>query len=413
MVLLRERWRGICMLQVESSMTALKADFSRHNPLKHSRPPARTAAPRLLFTYFGRRGFSEFVLRLAEAVPAVRIASATFAISRQNDRFQDFVQLGHDLEPVDTFRTDVGAFCAWRAQRLGQQVIERVRRDRVDAVVSLMSHVWTGLISPSIRASGARLVSVVHDATPHPGDLRSLLGRCIPSQFEHSDLVVTLSNHVTDLLKSTGTVDPDCIRTLFHPHLNLGPVVRPSFPAPGEPFRLLFLGRILPYKGLPILLDAVESLLREGFNLQLGVFGTGALGANRARLEAIGAEVRNRWLTADEISAVLARYHAVALSHSEASQSGVAALALGHGLPVVATPVGGLVEQIKDGVNGIMAASADANALAASIKYLARDRQFYNGLVAGIRLSQQSRSMQTFLHRLLEHINEVCGQSGH
>ena len=373
---------------------------------------SKATGPRVLFTYFGRRGLSEFVLRLAEAVPSAPIDRAVFSVSRQNDRFQDFQQLGDKLEPVDTFHSGLGALCAWRVQRIRQQIFERVRRDRIDAVVSLMSHVWTGLISPSARAGGARIVSVVHDAVPHQGDLRSSLGRCMPAGIKNSDLVVTLSHHVTDQLKAGGTVDPARVRTLFHPHLNLGAVGYPKFPNAGEAFRLLFLGRILPYKGLHILLDAVESLQRQGLNLKLGVFGEGALGANRSRLEAIGAEVCNRWLAAGEISAVLGRYHAVALPHCEASQSGVAALALGHGLPVVASPVGGLVEQITDSVTGIMAASADANALAASINYLARDRAFYNGLVAGIRLSQHNWSMENFVSRLAENVREVCQQNG-
>ena len=88
----------------------------------------------------------------------------------------------------------------------------------------------------------------------------------------------------------------------------------------------------------------------------------GASGPSAARLEAIGAEVVNCWLDASEIGPVLARYHAVVLSHTDASQSGVAAAAIGAGVPVVAMPVGGLIEQVVDGVTGLVALRADARA---------------------------------------------------
>ena len=49
----------------------------------------------------------------------------------------------------------------------------------------------------------------------------------------------------------------------------------------------------------------------------------------------------------------LSQYDCMVLSNIEASQSGVVALAHGFGMPVVATPVGGLTEQIKDRHSGL------------------------------------------------------------
>jgi glycosyltransferase involved in cell wall biosynthesis len=88
----------------------------------------------------------------------------------------------------------------------------------------------------------------------------------------------------------------------------------------------------------------------RGIAVELGVFGEGDLGSSAERLSVMGAEVINRWLTEAEISVLLPRFHVMVLSHVEASQSGAAAAALGAGLPVIATPVGGIIEQITDGV---------------------------------------------------------------
>jgi glycosyltransferase involved in cell wall biosynthesis len=51
----------------------------------------------------------------------------------------------------------------------------------------------------------------------------------------------------------------------------------------------------------------------------------------------------------------------------------VAALALGHGRPVVATAVGGLPAAIDHGADGLLAPPDDPSALARAIEALARD----------------------------------------
>src|SRR5262249_45911201 len=158
--------------------------------------------------------------------------------------------------------------------------------------------------------------------------------------------------------------------------------------------------RILPYKGLDLLIEAVEALRESGVAIELGVFGEGALGGSAKRLKAMGAEVVNRWLATDEISAALARYHAVILSYTQASQSGISALAAGHGVPVIANPVGGLVEQVVHG-RGILARSPDASALAEAIGELAGDCKLYNRILAALAESRERRSMRAFLSAIL------------
>jgi glycosyltransferase involved in cell wall biosynthesis len=168
-------------------------------------------------------------------------------------------------------------------------------------------------------------------------------------------------------------------------------------PQPGAPLRLLFLGRIMPYKGLSLFVDMVECLRRDGFAVEAGVAGEGALGSEAGRLAALRAEVINRWLSEDEIGALLSRYHAVVLSHTEASQSGVAAAAFGSGLPVIATPVGGLIEQVDDGRTGVLAEGVDGKSLARAAKRLVLDPALYSQLQANIAKSRQARSMAAFV----------------
>ena len=375
--------------------------------------PRRPVEPRVLFLYWGRQGLSEFTLLLADAARRRPDRHAVFSVSRQNDRYADFARLGSLIEPIDTFKRNSGALlAAWRIGRLREQIVARIRRDRIDTVVSLMPHVWGSLVSPVIQAMGVKFVSVIHDATPHPGDVASSVAAWMGRNLASSDLIVTLSKHVTRALATGGLSAGQSVCTLFHPNLQFSPSTRPNAPAVDEPFRVLFLGRILPYKGLDMLIDAVAALRRDALPIELGVFGEGALGDDTDRLRGIGAEVENRWFDANEIPAILSRYHAVVLPHMEASQSGVAALAAGHGVPVIANPVGGIIEQVVDGRTGVVASAIGAGSLAEAIRRLARDGDLYRTISAALANSSEERSMKAFLSQLYMCLAELHAADG-
>lgn len=355
----------------------------------------------VMFVYWGRRGaLPQFTLELARAVHDDDAVSATVSISRQSETFDAFAELGDALLPVDTFSRGAGALLnAPRIVTIRKTLAQRFATDGTRAVVELMPHVWSPFIMRMVRRKDLRYCPVIHDADAHPGDYTALVKPLLDRVISRADRIVTLSGAVTNKLVARG-IPEGRIATLRHPDLTFGAASPCPPPAPGEPWRLLFLGRIMPYKGLPLLLDAIEALRGRGEHVSLGVYGDGDLSAHAERLAAIGATIVNRWLTPDELGAALASYHAVVLSHTEASQSGVAAAALGAGVPVIATPVGGLVEQIADGRTGVFAERVDADALADAVARLTGDRALYARICATIAEGAASRSMAGFVRTL-------------
>ncbi len=78
------------------------------------------------------------------------------------------------------------------------------------------------------------------------------------------------------------------------------------------------------------------------------VVGQGPESAALDALRALpGVEVENRWVEEDEIGALIAWADLLVLPYREASQSGPAAIALAAGRFVLATRVGGLVQQLE------------------------------------------------------------------
>jgi glycosyltransferase involved in cell wall biosynthesis len=357
----------------------------------------RTGRP--LFLYLGRRGaLSAFTLELARAAGE----RAVFCISRQNELHDAIAAAGAPVVAVDTFASHIGAIL--RLQRLlalQRRLESAVAEHGIGSIVVLMPHVWTPLLRRR-RLPGLRYVVIVHDADRHPGDRRGLVNRWLLRDAARADCVVTLSAHVARRLAERGFPE-ERLHILFHPVLGQsGMAGEADGEAPSrEPPSFLFFGRIMAYKGLPLFVAACEMLRREGLSFGVAVVGEGDLGPLRPRLEALAAVIDNRWIAHDEVAGIMARFDAVVLPNTEASQSGVAATALGHGVPVIATPAGGVVEQITDGETGLLAETISAEALAAAMRRFLAEPQLRRHLKQGATSAVEARSVERLLERIL------------
>jgi glycosyltransferase involved in cell wall biosynthesis len=363
---------------------------------------------RVMFLYWGRRGFSRFAFDVGRAAVADPDVTATVSVARQNENFDCFRQAGFRLFPVDTFHTNLGALTQlWRISQLRQRLVDCLQHDSIEAVIDLMPHIWSPAMTLAIRRAGIPYLCVIHDAAPHPGDQTGRAKILIDCALRNASHVLTLSKTTAGRLIAMGKAPAGKITALFHPDLSYGARSNPRRRRPGERIRLLFMGRIMRYKGLPLFLDAIDLLRAEGVAVEAGIFGEGRLGRSAGRLAGMGIEVVNRWLNDGEISAVLSRFDALVASHIEASQSGVVAAALGAGLPVVATPVGGLVEQITDGVTGTVARRADARSLADGVKRLFSP-DLYHSVCESIIQTKGQRSMARFVRECVRTAADIC-----
>lgn len=156
---------------------------------------------------------------------------------------------------------------------------------------------------------------------------------------------MALTGHVADRLRAQNLIGERPLIMAPLPPLVFGPPPAPPG-AHGGPLRLLSFGRLLPYKGLDLLAEAI-ALLGPSPDPQIRVVGRGPESASLDALRRFAnVTVENRWVPEDEVGALLAWSDALVLSHREASQSGVAAAAIAAGRWVLATRVGGLAEQL-------------------------------------------------------------------
>lgn len=362
------------------------------------------SAPPILFVYLGRHGaLGRFTYELATAARDSDGADCRFLISAHNENAAAMAAQFPGILTLPTFKRPSPSAIVLGYGTARRQLIAILESMQPCAVVSLMPHIWSPLLSDTIKRRGCRLLSIIHDAAPHPGDPTARVTRWLLRDAAKADRAIVLSRAVSRSLAAGNFAPPDRIRTLFHPDLMFASDGRERARQPGRPLRLLFFGRIMAYKGLDLLAEAVATLKQQdaNFPVSLGVFGSGAITPRtRALLEVLGATIENRWIRDDEITPILSNYDAMICSHVEASQSGVAATAFGHRMPVIAFPTGGIVEQIAHRKTGLLARETSAAALATAIETLANEPGLYEAISHNLTATAPQRSMATFLEQI-------------
>lgn len=325
---------------------------------------------RLLLWYWGRRGGgAQFTLGLAEALSRRGDVALALSVSEQGELAAAFRGIGVPIDLVPTYRDRLGFVASLPAIPLrAQRLLRQAREFGAEVVVSGMTHLWTPLVAPVLRRAGIAFVPVVHDAQPHPGDPATLWSWRLGQELAAARAAVTLSESVADGVRARRPGLP-LLR------LALPALLRGGLPAEGgrdsDKVTFLFFGRIRAYKGLDLLRDAFDRLRRTHPTARLRVVGEGDAEACAPGLASLpGVTVEPRWVTEEEVPALVGAADVVVLPYREASQSGVAPIATALGVPLVATPVGGLSEQIRPEETGLMAATPDAAALAEAMARL-------------------------------------------
>ena len=152
-----------------------------------------------------------------------------------------------------------------------------------------------------------------------------------------------------------------------------------------EPGTFLFFGRVLAYKGLRYLLDAGDILHGRGHDFRLIVAGTGSdLENHRKRIASTAwVELIDRYIPASEVPDLFRRAMAVVLPYTDATQSGVSAMAFACARSVIATDVGDVPDVVIDGQTGLIVPPRDSLSLADAMEKLLVNRPLADALSAG------------------------------
>lgn len=358
-------------------------------------PEIAVTQHKVLLWHWGRAGagakFTYELVRELRCIPGISPAISASSGS-------DLAALAASLPDVPCYETRTfngdkqtlgGKFAAATGllglPRIGYEFHRVVRAFAPSAVICTFQSIWDIAALPALRSPTNRFILFLHDAELHPGDWYPFRGTVLRSEIDAADGLIVLSEHVGRSAQRIYGFPSDRIWRVPHGAFAFddNAAAPRAFPR-DRPLRLLFLGRIVAYKGLGLLLDVYRLLTERGARVELEISGSGDLAPYAAQLDGLqGLSIRNTWLNEEEIAQALARSDLAVLSYIEASQSGVAAAALAAGLPIVATPVGGLIEQVRDRHTGVIAKGLQVSDLADAIQIMLDDPAIYESCSAG------------------------------
>jgi len=141
--------------------------------------------------------------------------------------------------------------------------------------------------------------------------------------------------------------------------------------------RLLFLGRLGRRKGIYVLLESLSAVRKLFPDVTLSVGGDGEIEQVRSRVRELDlTEVVDvlGWVRGDDKHLLLETSTVFVLpSHDEGVPISILE-AMSASLPIVATPVGGVPEVVRDGMDGILVETGNSVALANAICRLLGDK---------------------------------------
>ena len=154
--------------------------------------------------------------------------------------------------------------------------------------------------------------------------------------------------------------------------------VRRELGVPPGAFVVLFVGRLVPIKNLPLLVEGFARAARHESALRLLICGEGQLRASLdRRVRALGLGGRVHWagyIPHHELGPYYDAADVFAIASAHDNFPVVVLEAMAAGLPVVGTRVGGIPLQIEEPLTGLLVRPGDADDLARALLMLARDR---------------------------------------
>ena len=330
------------------------------------------APKKILLWHWGRRGGGpRYTFELARALKEQGDFELHLSLSRQSEIFNEFEALALPSFHVDTYdNLSSAVFASLRLPAIRRNFWRYVKDHKIDAVICTMSHLWNVPMLIA-RKNKTPYLMVLHDALPHPGDDVPLRHWLLAKEINTTDGIVALTEHVRGLLCNFYQYPKE--RSWVVPH-GVFPYALPAARTGSKTLRLLFFGRILPYKGLDLLLDAYGMLRAKNYNVELLIAGHGDLHPYAEQLKGLeGLTLLNRWIREEEIGPIFQQADISISPYREASQSGVIATAYATGVPVIVTPVGGLVEQVKHEQTGLICDAPTPIAIAAAVRRMAME----------------------------------------
>ncbi|GAB5417788.1 MAG: glycosyltransferase family 4 protein [Crocinitomicaceae bacterium] len=242
----------------------------------------------------------------------------------------------------------------------------------------LITKYWMTFFAPSLgtvlkRNKNAKRISILDNVIPH--EKRFFDTPANKFFLKHNDGFVVMSDVV---LKDLLSIKPDAkYLRIDHPVYNQFGALLPKAAAlkelglPEGKKYLLFFGFIREYKGLDLLIEALNKLDDAYHAIVAGeVYGSFDKYQTLIDTHGLGDRVHTftQYISDEEVKTYFSAADVCMLPYKSATQSGITAIAHHFEMPIIATDVGGLKESIEHGVSGLIVDKAESEGIAKAVE---------------------------------------------
>lgn len=260
----------------------------------------------------------------------------------------------------------------------------------------------------------ARLAGLTYSFSAHAKDIFTEDRAWLAEKVAGAVFATTCTEHNRDWLVRRAGGGGRVFRC-YH-GLELEHFAPPARRTPADAPRLLSVGRFVPKKGFDVLLEALARLRERGVRFQATIVGDGPMeGAMRETIRQRGLEgvvTLLRPMPQRELLEHFGAADAFVLAcqvEADGDRDGIPNVfveAMAMEVPVVSTRVSGIPELIDDGVDGVLVAERDPEALARALADLFDDperaRRIARAGRARVAARFDSRANVQMIHRALE-----------
>ena len=315
---------------------------------------------KILLAYLGRRGGGNiYAYEIARAV-AEKIEIICL-LSSQVENKEAWAESGLKCYYIPTYTSVVTAGLSLTNIKNRNTIKRIIKEESPDLIYYPMGHLWTPFINMDIARWLPKVITV-HDPHPHLGEYNVMLQILSTWGKRQANRIVVLHNGAVRELEDQG-FSKENIDVIphgafsYYKDRNSTHIKYNS----GDRVNILFFGRILPYKGLEILLQAFPLIKAKIPNARLMIAGEGDIQPYKPLMADIeDIVVYNRWIADEEVADFFEQADLVVIPYIDASQSGVIPIAYSMGKPVVASKIAGLTEQVIDYQSGLFVQPGDS-----------------------------------------------------
>jgi glycosyltransferase involved in cell wall biosynthesis len=243
-----------------------------------------------------------------------------------------------------------------------------------------------------------RLTGIPFSFTGHARDVYQIPTAALAGRVREATAVVTCCQANVEHIRAAAATAAVPVELIYH-GVDLARFQPPNQRPQSDVPLILSVGRLIEKKGFDDLLRACAILARSARRFRCQIFGDGpssaALHALRDRLGLQSVVRFEGACTQDDLLPVYQRADIFALTPRVADDGdrdgipNVLLEAMACGVPVVSTRVAGVPEVVRDGANGVLVASSDADAVADGLTTLLDDDALRRQLgAAALRTAQ-------------------------